>query len=216
MFKNIKNKKQKTKGFTLIEMIVSLGLFSVVIVVAVGALLTMVNADKQLQSEQSIMSNLSFALDSMTREIRTGINFYCDASASVSGIFSDGYDQDTIIGDDTRDCSFGRQGNYVQGISFVESGNSITGDSSSRILYFYNSDDKNIFRRVGNKSAEPLIAGDLEITDAQFFVTGSDTLVLSNNMLQPAVTIFIEARDKYDHDKVYKIETTVSQRVLDL
>ncbi len=207
--------KQKNKGFTLIEMIVSLGLFSVVIVVSVGALLTMINADRQLQSEQSVMSNLSFTLDSVTREVRTGTNFYCAWDSSVSGIFADSGDQEGL-GDSVQDCPYGRNGNNVQGISFIESGNSITGVSSSRILYYYDKTAKNIFRRVGNKTSEPLISGDLEVTDAQFFVTGSETLVDSDNIIQPAVTIQIEARGKNETEKVYQIETTVSQRVLDL
>lgn len=213
MFKKI---KQKTRGFTLIEMIVSLGLFSVVIVVAIGALLTMVNADKQLQSEQSVMSNLAFALDSMTREIRTGTNFYCAGASNVSGIFSNGNNQDSDIGNSTQDCVNGRQGFNVQGVSFVESGDSITGSTASRILFFYDSGAKNIFRKVGNGNAEPLIAGDLEIEDMQFFVTGSETLVSDNNTIQPSVTIFIKAKSKDDNDKEYNIQTTVSQRVLDL
>jgi prepilin-type N-terminal cleavage/methylation domain-containing protein len=69
----------KQAGFTLIEMIVSLGVFSVVVTTAVGAILVLVNTNLQLQSEQSVMTNLSFALDTMTREMRTGFKYFCDA-----------------------------------------------------------------------------------------------------------------------------------------
>ena len=64
-----------TGGFTLIEMIVSLTLFSAVITIAVGAFLVLLAANKQLQEEQAVLTNLSFALDSMTREIITGTGY---------------------------------------------------------------------------------------------------------------------------------------------
>ena len=119
-------------GFTLIEMIVSLGVFSGVITIAIGALLMLVAANDQLQGEQSVMTNLSFALDSMTREIRTGTDYYCDSAAQDNGnnnIFSSGVDLDDAIEDSNRDpdCQgLTPTGHTLQGLAFKEAGDSIT------------------------------------------------------------------------------------------
>ena len=68
----------KQGGFTLLEMIVSIGIFMVVAVVAVGALVRITSVNRQAQSIQTSMTNLSFALESMSREIRMGANINCN------------------------------------------------------------------------------------------------------------------------------------------
>jgi prepilin-type N-terminal cleavage/methylation domain-containing protein len=63
------------KGFTLIEMMVSLAIFSVVAVVALGALVRIMVANQKAQSLHDAMTNISFALESMSRDLRMGINY---------------------------------------------------------------------------------------------------------------------------------------------
>ncbi len=65
------------KGFTLVEMIVSVALFAIVMTVAVGALLSLTAANKKAQAIQSVMNNLNITLDSMVRNIRMGTDFQC-------------------------------------------------------------------------------------------------------------------------------------------
>ena len=121
----------KKQGFTLVEMIVSLGVFSVVVTIAVGALLVLISSNEQLQKEQSVMTNLSFAIDSMTREIRTGRNYFCDArpnkNAGANGekIFQDG---EVLNATSTQNCIDGNPSDRdYHGLSFVEGGRSVTG-----------------------------------------------------------------------------------------
>ena len=66
---------KSSNGFTLIEMIVSLAIFSIVAVVALGALMKIISANKKAQSLQSAMTNINYALESMSREMRVGSNF---------------------------------------------------------------------------------------------------------------------------------------------
>ncbi|MFT7644712.1 MAG: prepilin-type N-terminal cleavage/methylation domain-containing protein [Candidatus Paceibacteria bacterium] len=207
-------------GFSLVEMIVSLGLFSVVITISVGALLMLVATNEQLQSEQTVMTNLSFAIDSMTREIRTGTNYYCVARANPGGLFSTAADQSTLDG--TNDCDEGNSGSRsLQGISFIEGGNSVTG-GADRILYFYDQtgfeNDGKIMRRVGNDAPQSIVSSGIYITNAEFFVSGSESLDSDPTEVdQAAVTIFIEARESSDSTgKPYRIQTTVVQRTLDI
>ena len=67
----------RKKGFTLVEMIVAVGLFTIVTLVVIGALLSIVDANRKAKSLQSVMNNLNFALESMVRTIRTGSDYQC-------------------------------------------------------------------------------------------------------------------------------------------
>jgi len=64
--------KNKNQGFTLIEVMVSMSIFVMVVGMAVGTVIAMVDANAKAQNMQQAATNLSFALDSMSREIRTG------------------------------------------------------------------------------------------------------------------------------------------------
>ena len=70
------------KGFTLIEVMISVAMFSVVMTVALGALLAMSDSDRRAQGLKSVVNNLNFALDSITRTVRTGYNYHCGTSGS--------------------------------------------------------------------------------------------------------------------------------------
>jgi len=213
-------------GFTLIEIIVSLALFSVVITIAVGALLILIASNRQLQNEQSVLSNLSFALDSMTREIRTGSNYFChssgNTSASLGGenrrIFTDNRPLDIAV---VRDCPFGDDENLIyHGIAFDEGGDSITvGNSSTRIAYFYNRAEGKLYRRLSGLPSESIVSDGIYISDVDFFVTGSSR----TDGLQPRISIVIKAYASEDDflsdtagDRAYVIQTTVTQRALDI
>lgn len=209
----------KQSGFTLIEMIVSLALFSVVVTVAVGALLMLVSTNDQLQGEQSVMTNLSFALDSMTREIRTGTFYVCASSISANGVFGS-TDLDTL-NDSVNDCPTGGQGIAYHGIAFKEAGDSITGASDERILYYFEraSDGQSgeLYRRVGSQAKQSVVSSGVLLKNVNFFVSGSNPITVGNNTSQPTVTIFIEAADPKDPTgKSYYIQTTITQRVLDI
>lgn len=219
------NKLENTRlGFSLIEMIVSLGVFSIVVTTSVGAFLMLVATNQRLQGEQSVMTNLAFALDTMTREIRTGYNYYCDSAPNKSSggpnnIFDDSNNPESIIADNVLDCPSGRPSSFrLQGLSFYEGGDSITGGSGGRrILYFYDEEGQSIMRRVGDGDAQPVVSSGLFIRNAEFYVTGSDSLSSAADVEQPTVTIYIEAQEKNDPSaKIYYLQTTVTQRILDL
>ena len=64
-------------------MLVSVAIFSIVMVMALGALLSLSTADKKAQALKSAVDNLNFALDSMSRSIRTGSNYHCGSALGV-------------------------------------------------------------------------------------------------------------------------------------
>lgn len=68
-------KINKTKGFTILEMIVAIAVFTVVMTMAMEAILNINDAQKKIESFRAVSDNLNFALDAIGREIRTGDNY---------------------------------------------------------------------------------------------------------------------------------------------
>jgi len=67
----------KNRAFTLVEMIVSLALFAIVAVVALAALVKIIDANNKAQTIQAAVTSLSFSLDAMSRELRSGSSIHC-------------------------------------------------------------------------------------------------------------------------------------------
>jgi prepilin-type N-terminal cleavage/methylation domain-containing protein len=86
-----------SRGYTLVELVVAIGLFAVIMTLATGAYLIMISVNRQAQSIATGIDNLSFALEDMTRTIRTGTGYQCGAGtdcpsggASVTVVNQDG------------------------------------------------------------------------------------------------------------------------------
>jgi hypothetical protein len=176
-------------------LLVSVGLFTVVMTVSVGTLLALVNANQKALSLKSVINNLSFGLDSMQRTIRTGRLYNC------TNIIPSG----TLSLTDVADCPNGASGLVL------------TDDHGRRLAYIYDSGQKRILRRdtasAGNWIA--LTAPEVVIDDMLFYVTG--TAPLPGDMVQPTITISIRGHSgvKAETDSAFNIQTTVTQRVLD-
>lgn len=65
----------RKSGFTLVELLVSIGLFSVVVSIAVGVFVTILRSQRQAAGLLAANSNVSLSIEQMAREIRTGYNF---------------------------------------------------------------------------------------------------------------------------------------------
>jgi len=71
---------QKRRGYTLIELIIAIGLFALVMTLVSGAYIVMIGLTERAQGSATGINNLSFALETMTRNIRTGTNYNCGGS----------------------------------------------------------------------------------------------------------------------------------------
>ena len=74
----------RSMGFTLIEMIVALGLFTVVILVGVGSLTGMSAAASKAKTASIVIDNLNFALENMARSMRTGMDYHCGLGGMIT------------------------------------------------------------------------------------------------------------------------------------
>jgi prepilin-type N-terminal cleavage/methylation domain-containing protein len=70
-------RKRCSRGYTLIELMVAVGLFAVIMLLASGAYLMVISVNREAQSITTGIDNLSFALENMARTIRTGTNYSC-------------------------------------------------------------------------------------------------------------------------------------------
>ena len=101
---------------------------------SVGVLLVVTDANAKARFMQDVMTNLSFTMDSMTREIRTGSGFFC-ADNNLSANLSPDFEQD---------CEHGTYLSIVEDV-----GQSIVAGGSPRIFYRYNQVEQRAERRVG-------------------------------------------------------------------
>jgi prepilin-type N-terminal cleavage/methylation domain-containing protein len=62
-------------GYTLIELIVSVAIFSGVMLIAASAFMTLISLDRQARATNDVVSNLSYVVDTMARSIRTGTDY---------------------------------------------------------------------------------------------------------------------------------------------
>jgi len=78
---------KKSRGYTLIELMVAVGLFALIMTLVSGAYLLMISLTRQAQGMATGIDNLSFALETMTRTIRTGA-YYNNSVDCLSGCTS--------------------------------------------------------------------------------------------------------------------------------
>ena len=69
-----------TRGYTLVELMVAVGLFAVVMLLTSGAYLMMIALNRQAQGIATGIDDLSFATELMARNIRNGFNYSCGAT----------------------------------------------------------------------------------------------------------------------------------------
>jgi len=81
------NKLIFKKGFTLIELIVALGVFMVVMTMTLSAFLNIMDIQKKTEAFRKVNDNLNFAMEAMMREIREGKS-YCPSGCTDDKTFS--------------------------------------------------------------------------------------------------------------------------------
>lgn len=64
-------------GYSLLELIVAIGIFSLVMLVVIVGYLSLISNDRRARATNELNANLTFAVESMMRNIRTGSNYSC-------------------------------------------------------------------------------------------------------------------------------------------
>ena len=188
-------------GFTLVEMIVSIGLFAVVMVVCIGALLALTSANRKAQALQSVMNNLNITVDGMVRNIRMGTNFKCITAVGNTPVATcDGNNGDT-----------GGVGIQIE----PHGGNPLTTDQWIYELYQNGSDTYIRRSEDGGTTWVRLTSPEISITYMKLYVVGTTR----GDAIQPKVIIIIKGTAGVLSAKTvspFHIQATAVQRVLDI
>ncbi len=179
------------RGFTLVEMIVAVGLFAIVMVVCISALLSLVDANRKAQALQSVMNNLNIALDSMVREIREGTDYRCGGQSPSD-----------------PDCPTN------PGTEFYFSPNC---SGCPDWIYRFDEANHRLMRSTTGLVADekPLTAPEVTIDEVFFYVIGAE----ESDTAQPKVMIVIKGSagsQKATTRTTFHVQATAVQRILDI
>lgn len=188
----MKIKNNKKNGFSLLEVIVSLGLFTIILFVATSSFLVLLNSDKKSRAAHTAMDNLSLATEDMSRKIKTGFTYDCEATGLPGAPMR-------------NDCSSGGSSLYF------------TDQNGVNTVYRLTSSGAPVgIERVSGGVATRVTAPEINISKLTFFVKGTGTTA-SGDTKQPYVTILMEGVAKTGSiSSAFELQTTVTQRVYDI
>jgi len=201
--KNISNKK----AFTLIEVVVAVGLFSIVMMVALAIILSVVDNNKKVHSVNVVVDNLNFAIDSMVRDIKTGKFYQCGIKNTIN------------IGDDSG-CSAGQNNTAITLVSTLYDKDKIVQYEFSNGKILKSSCDISTTNsdatKVEGSGCTPqteLTSPEITITDAAFYINPG-----SPGFVQPSVFVLIKGTSAINPTEAsdFTIQTLISQRYLNI
>jgi prepilin-type N-terminal cleavage/methylation domain-containing protein len=185
---------KENKGFTIIELLVVIGVFSGVITFIVGIFVSNFKMQRRTMTVQKTIGEISYALEYMSRAIRMARN---DVSGScLEESDPEGYTYGTPT-----------QGN---GIQFI--------DYQNNCVKFFLEDGllKKGIRETGTWNTYKLTSGLLEV---QSFEATSNVLPGGSGDLyvdQPSVTLLMEVEETDHQWWKTKVQSTITRRRLDI
>ena len=207
-----KNKKVKqNRGFTLIEVMVSVSLFAMVMTLSLGAILSIVDGNKKAQAINAVANNLNFAVESMVRDIKTGYAYTCGLG-----------DGNVVSASKTSNIAADRNGctkdNPVNSIALVST---ITG-SKRGVQYYLEpatpTTKGRIFKAIEDGpvvNSYPITSPEVDIQKMEFYVDNQDS---DQYLGQPNVFLIIKGTATINptQSSDFTIQTLISQRNLNL
>ena len=194
----MQNKHNNQRGYTIIETMIAISLFLVVIMAGMGALLNASSLHQKSRDMRSVMDNLSFIMEDISRNLRTGGNYYCitGASGTVPG---------TSIPLSGKDC---------WGVAFQPSGG---GNQWAYEVVTANLGDTYYIRRSTDNGATWVQLNSEEVVmdvSSGFSVLGAEPFP---NRQQPFVTIKLVGSINFKNTPTcVSLQTSVSERAIDI
>ena len=186
-------------------MMVAVSIFAIVMMIGVGALLSLIETNKRAQAINSVMNNVNAAVENMTRSIRVGFTYHCEISPSP---------QSPAILATPQDCASG--GGKL--LAFESSDGDVT-DEGDQVVYRLNGTyiERNL-RSGANGYWVAITAPEVTITDFQFYVTGSSPLTgVPSDYIQPRVLMILRGVATLPKGNTeFTVQSTVTQRLLDI
>jgi prepilin-type N-terminal cleavage/methylation domain-containing protein len=195
-------KNNKQEGYTLIETMIAISIFLIVVTIGMDSLLNATLVHNKSQNLRSIMDNLSFTMEDMSRNLRTGYDYHCIDTSN------DNNPNDTSL----HSCAFG------EGISFTSS---LGGQWVYYIRPDVNNNNKIVIQKSVSGGSGPFVTlNDSEITinqaESGFTVVGAESFS-SGDTQQPFVTIRLVGTINTNNVVTpFSLQTSVSQRLIDI
>lgn len=189
----------KSGGYTIVETIVAVSLFIVVILSGTGALLNANLLHNKSQDMRAIIDSLSFAMEDISKNLRTGYDFQCFESGDRLG---PGYLSTP------RSCA--------DGWAIAFEGSKGNPDTYTDQWVYYISEGK-IFKSTDGANNFIQLTPDEITVDvaAGFTVVGAEPP--PGNEEQPFVTIRLSGTITYkDVATPFSLQTSASQRLVDI
>ena len=191
-------KKKLTGGYTIIETMIALSIFLIVIVIGIGSLLNAHLVSKKSQDTRSIIDGLSFTMEDMSRNIRTGYDYKCLEQGNS-------YGQGEL--ENAQSCKNG------YGIAF-EYGEGKQGEPKDQWVYFIL--DGKLYRSTDGLANSVQMTPDevkVNANTSSFSVLGAE----KTDTQQPLVIIRLAGQIKSGSNTTsFSLQTAVSQRVSDI
>jgi type II secretory pathway pseudopilin PulG len=205
----------KIKAFSLVEILVVLGLFSSISTLVLGALFNAQAINGRLQETQAILDNVNLSTQTVTRDIRFGSDFYCATNVPTGAV---------TVPVTRKSCSY--TDGVGGGVLIFRPADATT--VNDRVVYYVTNGVlyKDEYRN-GVASILQMTADDVVIETIKFYVDGaytSDPLDTENeggasDYKQPIVTLLISGIAKSSNSNrtpvSFSIQTHVSSRELD-
>ena len=191
-----------SRGFTLLEMLISLGIFMVVAVIAVGSLVRITGLNKQAQTMQSSMNSLSFVLESMSREMRMGYNLHCETNINAGFAYESG-------ALNPKTCPMGTG-------SLIAFDSANTDSSGNTLVYAYEFDGTTLEKAEQSSPSSALTfypildVSKMSLTSARFGVLG-----WGNNYYWALIQLAGYAGVRTQDENFFTVQTSVSERLHD-
>jgi len=211
MASNMKKIFNSQKGFTLIESLVSVGIFSVVVSIAAGGFVQALQTQRQLEGLISANSNAGLVIEQMAREIRTGRAFCAHDTISPTkpmNSFMEEYGEDGDCFDEDPELAAAG----VPGVALPKSFFNFKNASGTWVEYRYDEVERAITRREFDFDLEPvrITASNIDVDYLQFSGLGWG----NPSRFHPRVTIAVgfSSKEASVEDAISHLQTTVSSR----
>jgi prepilin-type N-terminal cleavage/methylation domain-containing protein len=201
------------RGFTLVEMLVSLALFTAVITIAVGAIYSAQAVNTKLEQNQIVLDEVNLVMEMIARDIRYGSVFYCDTAMPGALLV------------DRKDCPhISTSGGGVIIFKPVVKLSGSIDYSKDRVAYY--SLNGTIYRdeykegNIANKISYQVTSPDVNIRTLNFYVVGTNSFQdATPDYNQPLITIVITGTtipSKATIDPAhFNLQTSVTSRRFD-
>lgn len=189
-------------GFTLLELIVCIGIFSALTVGVVGVMIQLMNAQQKAAEIQAVIDNLRFNLELMSREMRTGLNFITSGPQLLNCSDS--------LGKEIRFTSFNQGVPQFRVYYLADTDRNGTGDAIMRIA------TPDILTLPTCAMAERFTSEDVVVEDWDFLLRGAGPFPSDG---QPFITLNLRIKSKSAKvlaETRMNLQVTVAQRVRDL